>query len=210
VNVASLARDAGVARTTVAGYLDILEDTLLTYRLRAYEGRWRVRERRHPKLYWVDPGLARAVKQQLGRVAVEERGALLEGWVLTLLRTYTETSAVFDGLYYRASANVEVDFLLERAGAHLALEVKSAPRIGSAHLAGLRAIAELASITRRILIHPGTLERKTDDGIEIWPISTFVHRLATGRVVALRCSAERLIAKGRRTPRGRRKYRRGG
>ena len=33
VNVAGIARDAGVARTTVQGYLDILEDTLLAYRL---------------------------------------------------------------------------------------------------------------------------------------------------------------------------------
>jgi hypothetical protein len=38
-----------------------------------------VRERQHPKLFWVDPGLARAAKRQLGPVAAEERGPLLEG-----------------------------------------------------------------------------------------------------------------------------------
>ena len=52
-----------MARTTVQGYLDILEDTLLTVRLPAYEAKLRVRERRHPKLYWIDPGLVRAVKK---------------------------------------------------------------------------------------------------------------------------------------------------
>ncbi len=61
LNVSSLARDAGVARTTVQGYLQILEDTLFTFQVPAYEARLRVRERRHPKLYWVDPGLVRAV-----------------------------------------------------------------------------------------------------------------------------------------------------
>jgi len=55
-NVSGIARDAGAARTTVAAYLEILEDTLLAFRLPAYEIRLRVRERRHPKLYWADPG----------------------------------------------------------------------------------------------------------------------------------------------------------
>ncbi len=179
VNTASLARDAGVARTTVGGYLDILEDTLMTVRLRAFEGRLRVRERRHPKLYWVDPGLARALKRQVGPVALEERGILLEGWALSLLRAYGEVHHLFDELYYWASANVEVDFLLERAGEYLALEVKSAPRISSAHLTGLRATAALPSITRRILVYPGNTERRTEDGIELLPIPTFVEQLAS-------------------------------
>ena len=52
VNVTNIAREAGVARTTVTGYLDILEETLLCFRLPAYEAKLRVRERRLPKWYW--------------------------------------------------------------------------------------------------------------------------------------------------------------
>lgn len=44
INVSGLARDSGVARTTVNGYLEILEDTLLTFRLPAYAAKLRVRE----------------------------------------------------------------------------------------------------------------------------------------------------------------------
>ena len=51
MNVDGVARDAGVARTTVQGYLEIIEDTLLAFRLPAFEGRLRVKEKRHPKLY---------------------------------------------------------------------------------------------------------------------------------------------------------------
>jgi predicted AAA+ superfamily ATPase len=36
-----------------------VEDALLAFRLPAFEARMRVRERRHPKLYWVDAGLGR-------------------------------------------------------------------------------------------------------------------------------------------------------
>lgn len=100
INVSAIARDCGTARTTVAGYLEILEDTLMARRLPAYKSRLRVRERKHPKLYWVDPGLARAVKRQLGPVGVEERGALFEGWIHTLLRAYAEERELFDELYW--------------------------------------------------------------------------------------------------------------
>jgi predicted AAA+ superfamily ATPase len=66
INTAALARDAGLARTTVNAYVDLLEDTLPAFRVPAFEARLRVRERRHPKLYWIDPGLVRAVKKQEG------------------------------------------------------------------------------------------------------------------------------------------------
>src|SRR2546422_5462626 len=66
LSISSLARDAGVARTTVAGYLEILEDTLLVSSLPAFQGKLRVREKKHPKLYWIDPGLVRALKRLRG------------------------------------------------------------------------------------------------------------------------------------------------
>jgi hypothetical protein len=47
-----------------------------------------VRERQHPKVYWVDCGVVRAAKRQLGAVGAEERGPLLEGWILTALRAH--------------------------------------------------------------------------------------------------------------------------
>lgn len=52
INTTTIARDAGVARTTVAGFLEILEETLLCFRLSAYEARLRVRERKLPKWYF--------------------------------------------------------------------------------------------------------------------------------------------------------------
>src|SRR6185295_13960819 len=143
INVAGIARDAGTARATVQGYLEILEDTLLAWRLPAFESRLRVRERKHPKLYWLDPGLVRATKKRHGPLAAEERGALFEGFVHMLLRAYGEIHPLFDEVSYWAPAearSVEVDFVLQREGEHLALEVKSGTRFAPSELAGLRAI----------------------------------------------------------------------
>jgi predicted AAA+ superfamily ATPase len=77
INVANIPREAGVARTTVAGYLDILEETLLCFRLPAYEAKLRVRERKLPKWYWCDPGIVRAMKRTSGGVPPEEQGVLV-------------------------------------------------------------------------------------------------------------------------------------
>ena len=185
INVSAIARDAGVARTTVAGYIEILEDTLLATRLPAFEGRLRVRERKHPKLYWIDPGLVRAVKKQLGAVADEERGALLEGWIFTLLRTYREERDLYDDIHYWAplqSRRTEVDFLLRRGSELLALEVKSAAHPSAVRLKGLRAIAEAENLVRRVLVYGGDQTLRTEDGIDVWPIDRFLTALADGEL----------------------------
>jgi len=185
INVSNIARDAGTARTTVADYLDILDDTLLTFRLPAFEARLRVRERRHPKLYWVDPGLVRAIKAQLGPLAAEERGPLLEGWVLNLLRAHAETMPVFDEVSYWAplqSNQLEVDLLLRRGKKLLAIEVKSAARFAGTWLSGLRAIGDLNGMTRRILVYTGRRSLTTADGIQVWPVATFARAIAQGRL----------------------------
>ncbi|MCY3861005.1 MAG: DUF4143 domain-containing protein [bacterium] len=184
LNVVGLARDTGVARPTVAGYLEVLEDTLLVTRLEAFEAKLRVRERRRPKLYWVDPGLVRAAKRQLDPVTAEERGALLEGWVYGLLRAHNETQAIFDAIAYWSptESDAEVDFLLTRGNEHLALEVKASTGYNTTMLKGLRAIDGLAGLTRRILIYNGTRDFRTEDGIHVWPLAYFHETLVSGRL----------------------------
>lgn len=185
LNVAGIARDAGVARTTVEGYLGVLEDTLLARRLPAYEARLRVRERKHPKLYWMDPGVVRAAKGVHGSVAPEEAGSLLEGWVHTLLHTYMAERELADEIAYWAPAEskrLEVDFVLRRGAELCALEVKAARRIHPGDMAGLRAIGELPGLRRRILIHRGDRPTRTEDGIDAWPIETFLEALEEDRL----------------------------
>ena len=184
LNVTGIARDAGVARTTVTGYLDVLEDTLLTWRLPAYEAKLRVRERRRPKLYWVDPGLVRAVKRQFGPVSMEERGALFEGWILSLLRTHAEEQLVFDDIYYWApvESRTEVDFLLTRDNEYLAIETKAASRYNTGLLKGLRAVRDLPGLVRCVLVYDGERAFQTEDGIDVWPVERFLEALQTDRL----------------------------
>jgi predicted AAA+ superfamily ATPase len=185
INISGLARDAATSRTTVDGYVQILEDTLMASRLSAFETRLRVRERKHPKLYWVDPGIVRAAKRQLGAVTAEERGPLFEGWVLTTLRAHNEAARLYEEIAYWSPAQAmatEVDFVLRRGREYLALEVKARPRVGGPELAGLRAIADLPGLKRRILVYLGPRALRTPDGIEIWPVEKWVDALSQRRL----------------------------
>ena len=185
INVSAIARDSGMARTTVAGYLDILEDTLLAWRLPAFEARLRVRERKHPKLYWIDPGLVRGVKRQLGPLDVEERGALLEGWIHTLLQVYGQERDLWEELFYWAplqARGIEVDFLLRRGRDLLAIEVKASTKYSRSQLGGLKAIAELPEVVRRILVYTGVDELLVAEGVEVWPVERFLEALASDQL----------------------------
>ena len=184
VNIAGLAREAGVARTTVSGYLEILQDTYLVWLLPPYEAKLRVKERKHPKLYWSDPGIVRAMKRQLHEPAAEERGALFEGWIHGLLRARQAYAGLYDELMYWAptQGGTEVDFLIRRGKAFVAVEVKTTANPAAPHFAGLRAIAELPGLKRRVLVHMGERAFNTPEGIEALPVMHFAHEVLAGKL----------------------------
>lgn len=185
VNVSALARDAATSRTTVDGYLRILQDTLVATLVPAFEPRLRVRERRHPKLYWTDAGVVRAAKRQLGDVAAEERGTLVEGLALTVLRAHNAHGALFEDIGYWAPAQAratEVDFLLRRGREYLAIEVRAHTHHPTAQASGLRAIAALPRLVRRVLVYLGDRPMRTEDGIDVWPLQDWLDAVATGQL----------------------------
>jgi predicted AAA+ superfamily ATPase len=171
LNTSNIARECGVSRPTVDAYLDILEQTLLCVRLPAYEGRLRVRERKQPKLFWIDPGLVRAAKHQLQPLlAAEERGHLFEGLVCTTLLAYRDYRRAFTELRYWAPASpsaVEVDFLLLKGEQMIAIEVKSGAVFNDSWCRGLRAFGTPSGLVRRLLVCPETPDLRTPDGIEV-------------------------------------------
>lgn len=78
------------------------------------------------------------------------------------------------------SRRIEVDFVLRRGEDYCALEVKSTRRHNLQHLVGLRAIAELPKLRRRVLVFRGDRPFRTEDGIDVWPVYTFLESLEIG------------------------------
>jgi predicted AAA+ superfamily ATPase len=186
LNAASLARDAGVSRSTVLGYLDVLEDTLIAFRLPAFESHLRVRELKHPKLYLFDPGVVRALKGHVSaKPAREELGALFEGWAASVLRAYGHHRELFEEWAYWSPAEArttEVDFVLTRGKKRLAIEVKVGQALASDDLAGLRALRGLEGLVRRCLVCTAERARTTEDGIEVLPVARFLELLRDDRL----------------------------
>src|SRR5262249_23476342 len=78
-NIASIAPDAAVARPTVQGYFEILTDTLIGTWLPAWRPRAKVKEIAHPKFYFFDTGVVRALsRRHLDPIESSERGPLFE------------------------------------------------------------------------------------------------------------------------------------
>jgi predicted AAA+ superfamily ATPase len=181
INVTNIARDSGVARTTVSGYLEILEETLLCFRLPAYEAKLRVREKKIPKWFWCDPGIVRSMKRATGAVVPEERGALFEGLVAQMLRAYGDYRSVFEGMYYWAPSGrskTKVDFLLTHGTELIAIEAKSGLTFSESWCKGLRAIAQLKGLQRKIIVYPHGPVLRTRDGIDVVPFSHLAEQLA--------------------------------
>ncbi len=64
INLTEIARDSQVAASTVKGFIEVLEDTMVTSPLNGFEARLWVRERRHPDFYIVDSGLVPCVTKR--------------------------------------------------------------------------------------------------------------------------------------------------
>ncbi len=178
-NVAAIARDAEVERKTAEGYLQILEDTLLARRLYPYQAKIMVRERKKPKLYWVDPGIVRAAKGLVGSLALEERGPLFESYVFQIIRHAIENERRYNDVFYWASTEgkTEVDFLLQQDDAFVAVEAKATTRVRPEHLKGLAAIDTLANVIRKVVVYAGTDYQMTANGTEIVPVEQFAARV---------------------------------
>jgi predicted AAA+ superfamily ATPase len=183
LNLSGLARDAGVSRAVVQGFVEILEDTLLASRLPAFSSRLRVREKHHPKLYWIDPGLVRAARRSQGDPTPSERGSLLEGYVYMLLCAQRSLPGALDDLAYWQPAGAqqtEVDFVARFGDRFVAIEVKATDRLRPSDYRGLRAIADLPGLHRRIVVYAGSRRLRTEDDIDVLPVATFAEALAAG------------------------------
>ena len=183
-NVAGVARDAAVARPTVQGYFEILIDTLIGTWLPAWRPRAKVKEVGHPKFYFFDPGVVRAlggrVREPLGD---HERGTLLETYVLHELRAYINRSSCGGDLtYWRTPSGSEIDFVWTRAAARIGIEVKAATRWRRGDGAALEQLRQARQIRRAFGVYLGR-DALRDVQIEVLPLRQFLQRLAQGEVI---------------------------
>ncbi len=181
LTISNVARETAVHRKAVEGYLDVLEDLLVAFRLPVFTKRASRATASHPKFYFFDTGVFRALRPTgpLDRPA-EVDGAALEGLVAQHLRAWIAYSgAPLELSYWRTRTGIEVDFVVYGNTDFFALEVKNTDRVRPDDLRGLRAFMGEYPECRPMLLYRGT-EKLEIGGIPCWPVAEFLARLRPG------------------------------
>lgn len=192
LNIENIARDAAVGRTTVQTYFEILEDTLLGFRLPTYKVGAKVKESKHPKFYFFDSGVARSCADLLQHeVDSSYRGILFETFLLQQIRAYNSYSRRhLTVAYYNISGSHEIDCIIElrpksssRAAEVLCLEFKSSSKWDFRWSQAINDLAETGKlkVKRKLGVYLGS-QRLEKDGFEVWPAADFLDELFAGRI----------------------------
>ena len=183
-NLSSLSRDSGVSRATVTTYFEILQDTLIVKKLDAWTPRARIKEVGHPKYYFFDCGVVRAIQGRIrDPLSPEERGPLLE----TLIHHELCAALAYQDLggklhYWRTADGTEIDFIWQRGSRCIAIEVKSSKKWKPEFDRGFRSLlSSKVKPTACFGVYLGSETLKKPWGL-VLPAREFFQRLALGMV----------------------------
>jgi len=179
LNYTNVGRETGVSAKVVRNYFQILEDTLLGFRISP----WRKAKNRRlietEKFYLFDVGVTNYLSRRAPRIGTPEFGKSFEHYILMELKAYQAyRNPELDIRYWRTSSGFEVDFILDDM--KLAVEVKASGKIHSGHTRGLKALQEEYSIGRVVIVSLEKQPRQLDSSIEVLPWQTFLEIFWSG------------------------------
>ncbi|MBI4431314.1 MAG: ATP-binding protein [Candidatus Omnitrophica bacterium] len=179
VSFSAVARECQLPVRTVQSYYEILEDTLIGFRLEPWQKSIRKRMVGHPKLYFFDLGVTNAINRRLtSSLDAMIKGRLFEQFIIleTYRKFHYERSEVRI-FFWRTNHGAEVDLLIEKHGRiALAVEIKTSKHVTGAHLSGMRAFRQEYSKAPCVVVcladHAYEIE-----GVKILPWESYFRRL---------------------------------
>ena len=172
LNVQRVASDCGTNRKTVENYFDLVEDLLLAVRIPVFSRRAKRAITTHPKFYFFDAGVYRAIRPR-GPLDTDEEidGAAIETLVLESIRAENANHQLgYELSFWRTATGVEVDFVLYGERGLHAIEVKRSSRFSEQDLAGLRQFRTDYPAAEGCLLYGGTKRYRFDDAIDVLPL----------------------------------------
>ncbi|MFO7928114.1 MAG: ATP-binding protein [Candidatus Humimicrobiaceae bacterium] len=178
LNYNNIAREAGVGNKTVRTYFDILESTMLGFRIPSWKSSKKRRMIMAEKFYLFDVGLSNYLSKRQPKQGTPEFGKSFEHFILMELRAYKHyRNPELEITYWRTSTGYEVDFILGEK--QIALEIKAKKMVHDIDLKSLKAIKEEGNVKNMIVVslekHPREVE-----GIKIIPWKMFLEMLWAG------------------------------
>jgi len=179
LNYTNVGRETGVSAKVVRNYFQILEETLLGYRINPWK---KVKNRRlieTEKFYLFDVGVSNYLARRTPRAGTHEFGHAFEHYILMELKAYQAyRNPELDIRYWRTSTGFEVDFILEDMA--VAIEVKGSARVHDTHTRSLRALQEEHRVKRAIVVCLEQEPRKAGHSVEVLPWQMFLEMLWSG------------------------------
>lgn len=175
LNISNVARECQVERKVVEGYVNILEDLLLGFRIPVFTKRAKRSVASHPKFYFFDAGIYGILRPAGPLDRPEEKaGAALEGLVAQHLRAWIDYRNPRCQLsYWRTSAGSEIDFIVYGKDLFWAIEVKNASTIHPQDLRALKTFGLDYPQAKSVLVYRGK-EKLKREGINIEPCNEFL------------------------------------
>lgn len=182
ISYQSLAGDCGVSANSIKNYIQILEDTLVVFQLKAFVKTRMRKAISRSKIYFFDVGVTNSLAKRGSIIEGSEMfGRAFEHFILLEMRAFLSYARKDSTMYYwRSTSRFEVDLILD---SRWAIEIKSAGSIQDKHLKGLRALKEEGLIQNFAVVSCGRVERKTKDGIVIFPWKNFLKKLWKGEII---------------------------
>lgn len=178
INNNNIAQECGVHATTVSSYFDILEDTLIGYRIPAYTKVMKRRLVQAPRFYYFDVGVTNYLlhRKELIRGSADY-GHAFEHLVVQELVAYMHYRHCEEKLsYWRTYTGVEVDIIV--GDARIAIEIKSTEEVQNRHIKNLKAFAEEHPDSKLMIVSLDVFTRQMGN-IECIYVMDFFHRLWT-------------------------------
>jgi uncharacterized protein len=165
LNISNVARECEIERKVVEGYISILEDLLLAYRIPVFTKRAQRTTVSHPKFFYFDAGVYRSLRPSGPLDRPEEiEGAALEGLVAQHLIAWNAYRGERNRLYYwRTRAGSEVDFVLYGPEVFWAIEVKNTAKIRAEDVSALKTFKQDYPQSKAFLLYRGHERRMIGD-----------------------------------------------
>lgn len=182
LNLAEVSRECGVGRKTVEGYLEVLEDLMLSFRLPVFTRRAQRHLASHPKFFWFDAGVFQAARPAgpLDRPS-ELAGPALEGLVAQHLKAWNDLGGQRHQLgYWRTKSGSEVDFVVYGPLGFWAIEVKHAREAHRTDTRALRSFLLDYPESQALLLYRGK-DILDLDGVMAVPVEDFLLQLRPNR-----------------------------
>ena len=184
LNISAVSRECGVERKTVEGYINVLEDLLLAYRIPVFAKRAKRHLVRHQKFYFFDCGVFNSIRPKgpLDNPA-EISGQVLEGLIFQHLVAWNDYSVDKAGIYFwRTKSGVEVDFIIYGINTFIAIEIKSSKKVHQEDVKNLRNFLGDYPQAKALLLYMGN-EKIIYHDILCMPCEEFLLNLVPGKAI---------------------------